>query len=44
MTIAEQGFQRAAGSMPEVERQEIIDSTLARLSPEIKKKVDREVN
>ncbi|MEY3334190.1 MAG: hypothetical protein RLZZ176_2493, partial [Cyanobacteriota bacterium] len=29
MTIAEQGFQRAAGSMPEVERQEIIDSTLA---------------
>jgi hypothetical protein len=30
--------------MPEVERQEIIDSTLARLSPEIKEKVDREVN
>lgn len=44
MTIAEQGFQRAAGSMPEVERQEIIDSTLARLSPEIREKVDREVN
>ena len=44
MTIAEQGFQRAAGSMPEVEKQEIIDSTLARLSPEIREKVDREVN
>lgn len=44
MTIAEQGFQRAAGSMPEVEKQEIIDSTLNRLSPEIREKVDREVN
>ena len=44
MTIAETGFQRAAGSMPEVERQEIIDSTLARLSPEIREKVEANVS
>ena len=44
MTVAEQGFQRAAGSMPEAERQEIIDSTLARLSPEIREKVEANVS
>ena len=44
MTVAETGFQRAAGSMPEVERQEIIDSTLARLSPEIREKVEANVS
>lgn len=39
-TIAEVGFQRAAGSMPNEERKEIIENTLSRLSPEIRKKVE----
>ena len=38
-TIAEKGFQRSAGSMPEKERQEIVENTLARFSPAIAAKV-----
>jgi len=42
-TIAEKGFQRAAGSVPDEEKQEIIQNTCDQLSPEIAAQVRKQL-
>ncbi|MBD1995309.1 hypothetical protein H6G00_01520 [Leptolyngbya sp. FACHB-541] len=42
-TIAEPGFQRAPGTTPQEERQQVLESGLARLSPELRTKVEQDL-
>lgn len=44
MTIAEKGFQRAPGTTPQTEREEVLQRGLERLSPDLRSRVEADLS